>query len=100
MNKKDLVKRISEEVGISQVDAKKAIDIVLDEISDSVEKKQQFRMRGIKDLKVTVTGSFVRRDARTGRFSTPKKRAKAQVVKVADSRIRGGNTGGGGPGRR
>ncbi len=103
MNKKDLVKKVADEVGITQAAAKKALAIILDEIARTTDKKDKLKVRGVKKIAVKTSGSPTKRDVRTGRFKVAKvkARSKAKAAKVAaSSGRRGGGTGGGGPGIR
>lgn len=101
MNKRDLVKKIAEEAGITQVAAKKALEVVLAEIAEAANKNNKFKMRGAKKNKLTFIASPIKRNTKIGRpKAAAKARPKAKAAAASAAGRPGGNTGGGGPGIR
>lgn len=66
MNKKELVVRVSEVLGVSQVAATKAIDAVFQGIEDSLLKQEDCQFLGFGTFKVKKRVARTGRNPRTG----------------------------------
>ena len=66
MNKNDLISRVSEISGLSKIDASKAVDAVLESISDSLQSGQEVRLVGFGTFAVADRAATEGRNPRTG----------------------------------
>ncbi len=76
MTKMELVKSIAEKAGMSQKDAGKALDAVLESITEALSKKEKVQLVGFGTFEVR------HREARTGR--NPREPGKAIEIPARD----------------
>ncbi|MEY3219516.1 MAG: DNA-binding protein HU-beta [Pseudomonadota bacterium] len=76
MNKADLVQAVATAADISKADATRAIDAVLDSISDALKKEDQVTLIGFGTFSVRA------RAARTGRNPRTKETIEIKAAKV------------------
>lgn len=84
MNKNDLINRVSEEAGITKVDASKAIDSIFEAITDSLSNETDVRLVGFG------TFTTARRKASEGR--NPKTGEKIQIPASVVPKFKPGKT--------
>jgi hypothetical protein len=112
MNKKELIKTIAEEAGITQREAKIAVEAVFNEIKESLETKEKVTIRDIGTLvnieplaAIGVIGSdrvkiiTAKRTGSTRKQLIPTKKAGKKAKALSASSKNGDKTGGGGPGK-
>lgn len=66
MNKNDLVAAVAEMTELSKTDAARAVDAVLDSITDSLKKGDEVRLVGFGTFAVTKRAKSEGRNPRTG----------------------------------
>ncbi len=66
MTKSDLIDKVASDVGLSKVDAGKALDAVLDNIRKSLKKNQKVTLVGFGTFSVTKRKARKGRNPRTG----------------------------------
>ena len=66
MNKNDLIAAVADRCGMSKADAGKAIDAMLDTITEALKKNDDVRMVGFGTLSVTERSATQGRNPRTG----------------------------------
>ena len=66
MNKNDLVSSVSNATGLSKIDAAKAVDGVIDSITESLSKGDEVRLVGFGTFSVSHRKATTGRNPRTG----------------------------------
>ena len=66
MNKNDLISQVADDTGLSEVDATKAVDAVLDNIAGSLSNGGEVRLVGFGTFSVTHRKATTGRNPRTG----------------------------------
>ena len=66
MNKNDLISVVSDKAGLSKADAAKAVDAVLDSITDSLRGGKEVRLVGFGTFLVSNRAASTGRNPRTG----------------------------------
>ncbi|CAO3375329.1 HU family DNA-binding protein [Azospirillum argentinense] len=66
MNKNDLVAHVADAVGLSKIDAIKAVDAVFDGIADSLKNGEEVRLVGFGTFAVSERAASEGRNPRTG----------------------------------
>jgi DNA-binding protein HU-beta len=66
VNKNDLIAAVADRCGMSKADAGKAIDAMLDTITEALKKNDDVRMVGFGTLSVTERSATQGRNPRTG----------------------------------
>ncbi len=102
MNKTDLILKLATEGNISQRQASKLLNIVLDSISDTLAEGDKVTIPNFGTFKVSDLAARNGRDPRTGRSIriAARKKASFSAGSGLKTAVRGGNTGNGGPGGR
>jgi DNA-binding protein HU-beta len=66
MNKNDLVAEVADATGLTKADAAKAVDAVLDSITNSLKKGDEVRLVGFGTFTVSTRAASEGRNPRTG----------------------------------
>jgi DNA-binding protein HU-beta len=66
MNKNDLIAAVAETTGLTKADAAKAVDAVLDSITNSLKKQDEVRLVGFGTFTVAKRAASEGRNPRTG----------------------------------
>ena len=66
MNKNDLVAAVANSTGLSKADAAKAVDGVIDAITDALAKQEEIRLVGFGTFSVAKRKATTGRNPRTG----------------------------------
>lgn len=66
MNKNDLVESVAKSAGLSKADAARAVDGVLEEVTNSLKKGQEVRLVGFGTFAVAERAASQGRNPRTG----------------------------------
>ncbi len=66
MNKNDLIAAVADTTGLTKADAAKAVDAVLDSITDSLKKQTEVRLVGFGTFTVAKRAASEGRNPRTG----------------------------------
>ena len=66
MNKNDLIAAVADTTGLTKADAAKAVDAVLDSITDSLKKQNEVRLVGFGTFTVAKRAASEGRNPRTG----------------------------------
>jgi DNA-binding protein HU-beta len=88
MNKQDLIGQVADRAGLNRLDASRAVETMLEVITDALRRGDEVRLVGFGNFVVTRRKASVGRNPRTGEplqiasSATPKFRA-GQVLKDA-----------------
>ena len=66
MNKNDLIAEVAETAGLTKADAMKAVDCVLDAVTNALKKGQEVRLVGFGTFSVASRAASEGRNPRTG----------------------------------
>lgn len=66
MNTKDIVVRVSKKLGITQTEAKKGVDAILEALTDGLKDQSEIRISGFGTFSAKLRAATTGRNPRTG----------------------------------
>ncbi len=66
MNKADIINNVSEELGTTKADAERAVELIIDSITDTLKKGQEVSIAGLGIFSAKVRNARTARNPRTG----------------------------------
>ncbi len=66
MNKADIINKVSEELGTTKADAERAVEIIIDSITETLKKGQEVSVAGLGIFSAKVRNARTARNPRTG----------------------------------
>lgn len=91
MNKTALAERIHEKIGVTKADAERALDCVIDAVTDSLKKGDEVSVAGLGIFSAKMRASRTARNPRTGAtIQVPSMRVpKFRAAKALKDAVRG-----------